>query len=197
MVVARISGVVEERRPDGSVMWSRMMLGKIVGMIETTFFPVDFELFLADAVAHPVKAHVHGFGAALLDGISADTHSGAVVSHDRGSWLWMAHFFKAGADGTCFTAVVVEAGGFGFSGTGDDNVEDVTDDRHGPIGWNVRCLVAICGLGGRVWSKVVIPGNSGASFGFALIGGIRFDMEYHVTGSIPNHGVWVGGTVIQ
>jgi hypothetical protein len=69
-------------------MWCWMMLGKVVGMIGAAWFPMD------------LKLHVHGLGAALLDGIIADTGSGAVIGHNRGSWLgmaisgrhvWMAH----------------------------------------------------------------------------------------------------------
>jgi hypothetical protein len=119
VVAAWVFGVVEERRPDGTVMGCRMMLGEVVGMIGAAWFPMDLELFLADAVADPVKAHVHGLGAALLDGMVADTGSGAVIGHDGGFWLGMAHFGKARVDGARLAAVVIQAGGFGFGGAGD------------------------------------------------------------------------------
>jgi hypothetical protein len=109
VVAAWVFWVVEERRPDGTMMGCRMMLGKIVGMIGAAWFPMDLELFLAYAVAYPVKAHVHGLGAALLDGIVADTGSSAVIGHDGGFGLGVAHFGKARADGACLAAVSASA----------------------------------------------------------------------------------------
>ena len=49
-----------------------MMLGEEVGEVVAAFAPMDDVLVLGDAVLDPVKAHVHGFGAALLDGVIND-----------------------------------------------------------------------------------------------------------------------------
>ena len=43
------------------------MLGKVVRFIEDASFPIDMELALAYAIAHPVESHVVSFGALLLD----------------------------------------------------------------------------------------------------------------------------------
>jgi hypothetical protein len=79
---------------------------------------------------------------ALLDGIIADTCSSAVIGHNRGSRLGMAHLGKAGVDGARLAAVVVETCSFGFRGTGDDDVEDVADDRDLSVGKTFQGFVA-------------------------------------------------------
>jgi hypothetical protein len=43
----------------------------------------------------------------------------------------------------------------------------------------------------------VIPSNSGARFGFALIGGVGFNVEHHITGCVSDKSIWVGGAVIE
>ena len=43
------------------------MLGKVDRFVEATAFPIDMELALAYAIAHPVESHVVSFGALLLD----------------------------------------------------------------------------------------------------------------------------------
>ena len=48
------------------------MLGEVVSEVVASFTPMDDILALGDAVLDPVKAHVHGFGAALLDGVIND-----------------------------------------------------------------------------------------------------------------------------
>jgi len=50
-----------------------MMLGEVVSEVVAAFAPMDDILVLGDAVFDPVKTHVHGFGAALLDGVIDDT----------------------------------------------------------------------------------------------------------------------------
>ena len=44
-----------------------MMLGEVVGEVAPAFAPMDDVLVFGDAVLDPIKTHVHGFGAALLD----------------------------------------------------------------------------------------------------------------------------------
>lgn len=111
-----------------------MVLGKAIGIVETAFFPVDFELFLADTVTHPVELHIHDLGAALFDGLVENAGDSAVVCDDRCGRLWMAQFFKAGAEGTRFFAVVLQGCSFRLGGTGDNNIDDVADDGDRAIG---------------------------------------------------------------
>jgi len=52
-----------------------MMLGEVVGKVVAAFAPMDDVLVLGDAVLDPIKTHVHGFGAALLDCVIDDCQS--------------------------------------------------------------------------------------------------------------------------
>ena len=56
-----------------------MMFREVISLVENAFFPIDEELFLADAVAGPIKSHVDGFGAFLLNGVIGDAGGCAVV----------------------------------------------------------------------------------------------------------------------
>jgi len=54
------------------VMSWRVMLGWVVGEVVTPRAPVDSELFLRDAVAHPIKSHVNRTRPLLFDGVVDD-----------------------------------------------------------------------------------------------------------------------------
>jgi len=57
-----------------------MMLGEVVSEVVAAFAPMDDVLVLGDAVLDPIKSHVHGFGAALLDGVIDDARCARIVS---------------------------------------------------------------------------------------------------------------------
>ena len=63
------------------------------------------KLALFDAIAHPVKAHVHGFGSALFDGTVGDAGGAGIVGLDWSGCLWMAHVMKRGAKHGGFFAI--------------------------------------------------------------------------------------------
>jgi hypothetical protein len=69
----------------GTVVLIGVMFGKVVGSVGDAAAPVDHELALADAVADPLKTHVHGFGSFLFDRVVGDAGGSAVVGDDRGS----------------------------------------------------------------------------------------------------------------
>ena len=77
---------------DASMMSGSVMLGEVVGMVVGTSFPVYKKLPLTHTVADPIKSHVDGFGAALLDGAVDDACGSHVVRLERSGWLWVAHF---------------------------------------------------------------------------------------------------------
>jgi len=58
----------------------RMMIGEVVSEVVAAFAPMDDVLVLGDVLFDPVKTHVHGFGAALLDGVIDDTRCARIVS---------------------------------------------------------------------------------------------------------------------
>ena len=47
--------------PYFAVVGYRVMFCKVITMIVSTAFPMDFELALAHAVTNPIKAHVNCF----------------------------------------------------------------------------------------------------------------------------------------
>ena len=84
---------------DSLMMGSRVMFGKVISLIASSWFPKDGKLTLAFAIVEPVKVHVHSFGAFLLDSIIDDPTSSVVVGLEWGSWLWVAQFFQGSVDG--------------------------------------------------------------------------------------------------
>jgi hypothetical protein len=54
----------------GTMVLIGVMFGKVVGSVGDTAVPVDNELALADAVADPIKTHVHGFGSFLTESLA-------------------------------------------------------------------------------------------------------------------------------
>jgi hypothetical protein len=103
----------------GTVVLIGVMFGKVVGSVGDAAAPVDNELALADAVADPIKTHVHGFGSFLFDRVVGDAGGSAVVGDDRGCSLGMSEFFESDALRDGFLAIVVEASHFGFGCAGE------------------------------------------------------------------------------
>jgi len=84
---------------DSLMMGSRVMFGKIISTIASSWFPKDGKLALAFAIMEPIKTHVHSFGVFLLDSIVDDPTGSVVVSLQQCGRLWMPQFFQSGADG--------------------------------------------------------------------------------------------------
>jgi hypothetical protein len=62
-----------------------VMLGEVIGFVESAFLRADDKLALVCLVANPVKAHVDGFGSFLLDSVVSNARGSSVVS---GNWSW-------------------------------------------------------------------------------------------------------------
>ena len=73
------------------------MLGKVIGTIVVTFFPMHDEMAEADSVADPIELHVHGLGASLLDRVVDNSLCACIIRLYGHSWLGMTHFVKGGA----------------------------------------------------------------------------------------------------
>ena len=73
------------------------MLGKIIGMIVDTFFPMYDEMAEADSVADPIESHVNGLRAFLHDRLIDNPFGACIISLYWCSRLRMAHFVKGGA----------------------------------------------------------------------------------------------------
>jgi hypothetical protein len=70
-----------------AVMGRWVVLGEVIGQVVGPAAPMDNNLVLAYPVTDPVKAHVDGFGAALLDSAIGDAISAGVISLHGGGWL--------------------------------------------------------------------------------------------------------------
>ena len=64
------------------------ILRKVVGNVEFGANVRDDKLSLSNTITHPMKTHVDGFGAFLLDRVRGDTDRTCVLSHMRivGGW---------------------------------------------------------------------------------------------------------------
>jgi hypothetical protein len=54
------------------------------------------KLTLSNAVSYPMKAHIDGFGAFLLDGVRGDADSAGIFAHEYGGRLRMPEVSKDG-----------------------------------------------------------------------------------------------------
>ena len=109
-------GLIKIHGAFGSMVVDRVVLGLVVAMVCGTRHPVDAELALSDAVSDPVKAHVDGFGAALLDSVIDDAVGHFVVRLDGSCRLGVTESFQRVADGAAFLGIVEKGCDFGFRG---------------------------------------------------------------------------------
>ena len=85
IISGRISGRVEIRGADCTMVRSWMMFSKIVGLVGGTSAPVDVKLTLANVIADPIETHANSFGTLLFDRVVGDTGGGSLVGdEDRG-----------------------------------------------------------------------------------------------------------------
>ena len=68
----------------------RMVLREVVAQVFGPWAPVNEKLALFDSVLDPVKTHVHGLGAFLLDSVVGKTYGCRVVGLDGRRWLRMS-----------------------------------------------------------------------------------------------------------
>lgn len=69
-----------------------MVFCVIVSEIVGAWTPVNKKIALAHSILDPIEAHVHCFGALLLDCVVRKAGGGGVVGLDGCWWLWMAKF---------------------------------------------------------------------------------------------------------
>jgi len=85
------------------------MLGEVVGEVVAAFAPMDDVLVLGDAVLDPIKTHVHGFGAALLDCVIDDFPCARIVSLYWCGSLRVSNFEQCNTKRRCIFCVVKNA----------------------------------------------------------------------------------------
>ena len=101
-----------------------MLLGEVVGEVVAAFAPMDDVLVLADAVLDPIKTHVHGFGAALLDCVIDDAHAHTLSVCIGVGLEGVQKFEQCDTERRCIFCVMKKRAGFGFSGRGQNRSHD-------------------------------------------------------------------------
>ena len=75
------------------------MLGEVTGKVLSSLLPLEAELVMFYAAAHPVEAHVKIFGALLAHVAGEDAVVNRAVGFDWGRRLWVANFDEGRVDG--------------------------------------------------------------------------------------------------
>ena len=171
------------------------MLSEIIGSVGFAGPPIDLELSLADTVTDPIKAHIHGFGSFLLDGLVGNPVANFVVSGHGGRSLRMPELGEGDALGYRVLAIDEEAGEFAFSHAGKDGFEDLAGDADSSIERRWR-RVGVFQIGAFV-TEVVKSGHTRSCLRFGEVRGVAFDIENHVAGMISDLGVGVGRSVVE
>ena len=190
--------LVQICRADADVMGSGEVLGEVVGFVELALFPVDMELALAHSVTNPIKTHVNGLGAFLLDRVVGNADSGAVVGDDRGGRLRVAQFLETDDLWTCFLAIVIGGTKFSLGGAAEDFLHEDAWDVDGTVAGDRRIMWSwgLARVSGFAAEKMK-TGGAGPGLGGTQIAGIALHVEAHVAGNKADGGVWVRGSIVE
>ena len=74
---------------NSSMVFSRMVLCRVVSMVVDSFLPVEFKLRLSSSVPEPVISHVPRFRSLLMDVVVYESFCSGVVGLDGRRRLWM------------------------------------------------------------------------------------------------------------
>ena len=110
------------------------MLGEVTGNIFSSLLPVQEELVLIDAAAHPVETNGKGFGARPAHVAGEYAVGGRAVGFDKGGRLRVDHFDEGCADGNSLLTFEENRSSFGFSGGSDDGADSLTFCEY----WSIR-----------------------------------------------------------
>lgn len=150
---------------DVLVMGRRVMFGEIIREVGASGFPADVVVFLDNAVAYPVIAHVDCAGSLAPDGVVHDTIGSGVVGGDGGGVLGVAHFGKGGSDNLAFFGVNKEGTDFSFRGGRGDVFEDAGGVEDGAV------------VARGFASEVEMAAGAAAGIGFVKVAGVAMDLE--------------------
>ena len=113
------------------------MLGELIGKVFSSLLPIQAELILIDAAAHPVETHVKGFGALPAHVAGEYYVGGCSVGFDRGGRLQVDHFDEGCVDGDILMAFEENRSSFGFRGGSHDGADGLTFGEYRSIrGWS-------------------------------------------------------------
>ena len=82
------------------------MFGEVISKIVRTTVPMNDEVAFGNAITNPVKMHIHGLGATLLDRVIGNTSSASIVSLNESRRLGVTHLDESLAENGGFFAVV-------------------------------------------------------------------------------------------
>ena len=102
------------------------MLGEVIGKFFSSLLPVEAELVLFYAAAHPVEAHVKIFGALPAYIVGEDAVGGCAVGLDWGRRLRVAHFDEGRSDGNSLLSVEENCSSLGLCGGSHDGADGLT-----------------------------------------------------------------------
>ena len=102
------------------------MLGEVIGKVFGSLLPVQAELILFDAAAHPVESHVKGLGEFLTHVAGEDSVRGRAVGLYRGGRLWVAHPSEGCEDENGVLSVEENRSIFCFRGGSHDGADGLT-----------------------------------------------------------------------
>ena len=114
-------------------MFGREVFCEVIGKVFVARAPVYAKLTLLDSIADPVKAHVDGFRATLLNCVIDDSSSTGIVNLDGGWWLRPTKFFESSSDGHGVLGMVEACSNFSLSGRGHIVAQDAADN----VDWTV------------------------------------------------------------
>jgi len=132
---------MEKGRAKAMMDRRRMMLCEIVCEVVGTAPPEDVKFTIADVIADPIKSHIHGFGALLLDGAVGNAKSARIVGLNGSRLLWITKIHQSGAVHACIFGIVEGGPQFSFGSGGHYGVQDGSVDVERPVERN-WCRIA-------------------------------------------------------
>ncbi len=109
------------------------MFREIVGLVVTSWLPMNVEMFLDDAVANPMVAHVDGARTLVPDGVVGNAIGGGIVGGDGRGGLHVSHFVSCSANNFPLFAIDKKTADFRFSGGGGNMLEDAGGVENGAV----------------------------------------------------------------
>lgn len=104
-------------------------IGQVVGALA----PLDDEVALQNAIAHPVKAHIERPGLAEFDSVHCDADGAGIVAEHEGGRLWVTKFYEDGAYPLTERSVGEQRRVFAFGSRCNDDIDDVAEGVDGAV----------------------------------------------------------------
>ena len=159
----------------------------VVSIVQSSWPPVDFELFLTFCVAKPMKPHVHGFCPLWLDFAIDYTIYHWIICLQWRWWLFVPQLFYYYVNVDYFSCYDVECYQLGFCCWRHDVVDDVCYVqnysiivRHRKVSWQIE--MATCPT---------------LCLGFAQIACVAVCSRLHITCIVRQHSLFLCSCVIE